>query len=111
MASCDDQIVPVKKRKFTWYSNFFEDVLAQLPENQVAMLSNRRTMLQKAFDGLTLPRFESGRFFVPPDGAMSTLAVWAQEAVCPEAFHGEPCVPVCPTVRSSAFCKIFLAAL
>ena len=39
MASCDDQIVPVKKRKFTWYSNFFEDVLAQLPENQVAMLS------------------------------------------------------------------------
>ena len=28
MASCDDQIVPVKKRKFTWYSNFLEDIAA-----------------------------------------------------------------------------------
>jgi hypothetical protein len=37
----------------------------------------------------------SGEFFVPPDGAMATIARVSQEAVCPEAFH-EACswVPV-----------------
>jgi hypothetical protein len=75
------------------------------------LLTLLQEMLHKVYMQISdTPRQKCAGFLVLPECAMPTLAVWTQEALCPQAFHGLPSVPVCPTVPAKALDKIFLAA-
>src|SRR2546428_9548487 len=59
---------------------------------------------------LTLPRIESGGFFLHPARLLLARLGREVEAVCPEAFSADAEVAVCPTVPAKALCKILRAA-
>jgi len=59
---------------------------------------------------LTLPAINERGFFLQPARLPVVLLERRVEAVCPEAFSGEPEVSLCPRVPT-AFAKMFNAAL
>ena len=60
---------------------------------------------------LTLTRLKDGWFFLHPARLLVARLGVRVEAVCPEAFSGEPDVSLCPRVHANALARMFLATL
>src|SRR5438309_283234 len=64
----------------------------------------------RTFDVLHFPRNDAGFLVHRGDLYCPALTSRTVEVTSPQAFHGsKPCVAVCPTVRSTAFARMFLA--
>ncbi len=81
------------------------------PYSRVQKTTWTRLSALNESERLTLPCIECRGFFLHPARLLVARVGVRVEAVCPEAFAGEPEVSLCPKVPSKAFARMFNAAL